>query len=396
MHKVTYDKSSDLTVYKGFLKIFEGELKFRQSGTGSGRSVFVRKYGTLVVNAGKLILPIQNSSGGNASGNFTNEEGKVEFISSTIEIAQDFTTEEDASNKILESCVKVGEDYKNEDSKETIDRSCIEIGLQGSGNFENDKGDIRVNLASILLRGTSGNFSNESGGSKIRKIAGSTMGFTALDMPGNLNNSGTWDAPVQNYCVGGGIQGSRSWDIDFTAPENCTAVNVTNCDCDNVPTQVMQGTWSQVTYEREICEVPEICSKAINYFFDSTINGVNIPWPDVNGPGVYGKVTVGGFNYTEAEGRAIFAIPNNANGIMPAAKRGFIAMATLKLSGTAYLFEPDLLLHVNIVQPWLALQGKISPNNCPGNSLLGNVLGVYNSAGAINDWIWVNKCPDRR
>lgn len=56
------------------------------------------------------------------------------------------------------------------------------------------------------------------------------IGISVLDVPGNLENNGVWDAPIAQYCVEQNIQGSREEDIDFTGPENCAFVNSQQCD----------------------------------------------------------------------------------------------------------------------------------------------------------------------
>ena len=147
----------------------------------------------------------------------------------------------------------------------------------------------------------------------------------------------------------------------------------------------------------------QICSRSIHYFFDSTINGLNIIWPDVNG-GILldvlglpivgsdnGNVTVGGYNYTEAEGRAIYhTITGNTT---CDSKNGFAAVATLKLSSTNYAaaIDPTLVKAVNIVETWLATKGKLSPAYLPTGS-----TSVRNAATYIESWIKMYTCSDRR
>ena len=133
-------------------------------------------------------------------------------------------------------------------------------------------------------------------------------------------------------------------------------------------------------------------------------NGVDIVWPDVNGSTLLldilglpilgsdnGNVTVAGFNYTEAEGRAIYNMVSGTN--KPDSKNGFITVATLKLSSTNYAaaVDPTLGKAIAIVETWLANKGKLSPANLP----TGNT-SVTNAANYIESWIKMYTCSDRR
>lgn len=156
------------------------------------------------------------------------------------------------------------------------------------------------------------------------------------------------------------------------------------------------GNWgTYFNYTQVNCAtLPEICSYPVNYYFDSLINGVPIAWTDVNGYGANnGQVTVAGFNYTEAEGRAIYNTPN-PNGVEPISKRAFANVATLKLCQTNYVQDPLLLEAVTVTEAWLTLQGKLSPTNLPSN-LLGNLL-VTDAVNYMSQWIVIFQCPDRR
>lgn len=229
LHDVTYNLQNDLDIDKGWVSILGGSLVFPQVGNGSGRSIFVKQHGDLLVFAGELLMPINSSS----SGNIKFEKGKGTFVNSIVSIAQNWQ-EIESHVKLILSCIRVGENYQLDKAHLWVDRSCIEIGLQGSGNFQNDKGHVKVNNAWFLLRGQSGNFENKDAQSKITEYENCTVGIYALDVPGNLENNGLWQADVLNYCVDQNIQGSRHWDIDFMGPENCPLVNSLSCDCDGI------------------------------------------------------------------------------------------------------------------------------------------------------------------
>ncbi len=230
-HTINYDMPNDIVVEKGELRIPGGALYFPSVGTGSGRSIFIEQQGRLYIFNGELIMPITSGS----SGNLKIEKGKVDIISSEVSIAQNWQNIQDHLEIIL-SCIRIGENYQSDHSHEIIDRSCLEIGLQGSGNFDNDRGNIKVFRASFLLRGQSGNFNNKNHQSKIEHHGSSNgIGILVLDVPGNLENNGLWKALVEQYCVDGNIQGSDADEIDFMNPENCPYVNAQSChNCEGI------------------------------------------------------------------------------------------------------------------------------------------------------------------
>jgi hypothetical protein len=162
--------------------------------------------------------------------------------------------------------------------------------------------------------------------------------------------------------------------------------------CSGTPILPGQGNWgTKFTYNKGNCEPPDICSKAVHYFFDSTLNGENIIWPIVSGTTLLnaGNVTIGGYSYTEDEGRAIYgAIDING---MPDSKNGFTNVATLKLSHTDYSQEANLLIAVNTIETWLSTCGKLSPTHLPTNNST-----VKYAADYIHAWIGYHICPDRR
>ena len=128
---------------------------------------------------------------------------------------------------------------------------------------------------------------------------------------------------------------------------------------------------------------PDICSQPIaNFFGVHTFHGYVYPW-------IESQVTVGGFSYTETEGRAI-AGSVDANNEMKDAKYVFLRIATLKLSYTGYTLSPTLAPAVTTIETWLGTVGKLSPSNLPNAN-----TAVKNAAVLINTFIEANKCPDR-
>jgi len=150
------------------------------------------------------------------------------------------------------------------------------------------------------------------------------------------------------------------------------------------------GNWgTKFTYTKGSCAPADICSKPVHYFFDSTLNGLDIPWIDINGLGISnGDVTVGGYDYTEAEGRDIY----NSNGYGTSdARNCFVQVAALKLSSTNFALDVQLLAAVTTCETWLLARGKLTPT-----TLYAYNSTVRDAANYIAFWISRHTCGDRR
>ena len=125
------------------------------------------------------------------------------------------------------------------------------------------------------------------------------------------------------------------------------------------------------------CKQDEFCSFSQGLFFASPH-----AWPTPT-------VTIAGYVYTEAEGRAIWNC-SNAGG-MKDSKKGFTQVAALKLSGIAddLNLDPAVAADIVIIETWLAGLGKLSCDNLP----TGNAP-VASAAGRIGSWITANHCSD--
>lgn len=188
---------------------------------------------------------------------------------------------------------------------------------------------------------------------------------------------------------------------------DCSTDNVVKFDIGTVgatPTKyklVLNGHWGQALTkgwfksgintwccQKEIpgigCRLDqEYCSYSQGYFFASPHL-----WPEP------GTVEIGGYTYTEAEGRAIWNA-SNAGGI-PDSKKGFCQLAALKLSGGV---PPEMVPYADIIELWLSAQGKLSSTNLPDQvfnpgDFTSEELKVKYAAGQISDWINANHCAD--
>ena len=159
--------------------------------------------------------------------------------------------------------------------------------------------------------------------------------------------------------------------------------------------RINSANWAtKFSYDRLDCMIADLCSKPLKTYFDSTRNGVDIPWPSTGlvSLSLTGSVTVNvaGYNYTEAEGRAIY---NAMNGNNPSESRsGFIRIAALKLSGTNYALDADLNNAVTTIESWLLTRGKLSPSNLPACTN----QDVKTACIYLDRWIKTYVCPDRR
>ena len=122
------------------------------------------------------------------------------------------------------------------------------------------------------------------------------------------------------------------------------------------------------------CEVEEGCSFSQGYWFAKP----KLVWA--------GTVTVGGHEYTQAEGKAIWT-SSNAGGIADA-KKAFLQVASIKLSGNNVLAAATVWADVQIVETWLSSLPKLTPANLKSwaNS------DAAAAADRISEWIILHHC----
>ncbi|MEP6614920.1 MAG: hypothetical protein ABJA57_00005, partial [Ginsengibacter sp.] len=123
------------------------------------------------------------------------------------------------------------------------------------------------------------------------------------------------------------------------------------------------------------------CGLTIGYWFAKP----GVVWPDVNGtaPGV---VTVGGYNYTQEEGLAIWNT-SNAGGL-PDAKKAFLQATAVKLSSSTILPTDPIWADVAIIDNWLSTLPKLTPTNIYDFTN----KDAADAAGRIGVWLSDHDC----
>lgn len=99
-------------------------------------------------------------------------------------------------------------------------------------------------------------------------------------------------------------------------------------------------------------------------------------------------VTIGGYTYTQAEGKAIWNT-SNKGGIRDS-KAGFTQVTAIKLSTASISTSASVWADVAIVETYLAGLGKLSPTNLPTGD-----TAAKEAAGRIGDWIDNNHCLEQ-
>lgn len=130
------------------------------------------------------------------------------------------------------------------------------------------------------------------------------------------------------------------------------------------------------------CKVEHSCSYSQGYYFGSPN-----PWL------APATVTVSGYTYTEAEGRAIWNC-SNAGGIKDS-KKGFLQVAAVRLSNAYPTGNALIDADVALIEAWLATKGKlVACSNLPDQTSaeIATYGDVSIAAGRIGQWITANHC----
>jgi hypothetical protein len=127
------------------------------------------------------------------------------------------------------------------------------------------------------------------------------------------------------------------------------------------------------------CKIVEVCSLSQGFYFAKP----GPTWPS--------NVTIGGFTYTEAEGRAIWNC-SNAGGIRDS-KKAFTQVAALKLSNAYPTGNAQIDADVVSIEAYLSglNQKLVACTFLPTGTTAGALAAQ--AAGRIGDWINNNHCP---
>lgn len=217
-HQVTVNLDDDIHIY-GTLTIAGDSLIFPISYEDN---TFIYSTGKLnIINGGFL----QNLTARKCEVNVYG--GKVIIENSNVNIGKVFKATDGSERLIKNSTVRVGEDYITNGGssnfvKDTIQYSTVYTSVTGGGHFDiNEYTALKVANAKIYTG--SGDF-RVSDKSNIIALSNSIggYGFNIIKTSNHLDNNGSWIAPVDAYCVGGDVKGSKAAEIDFTRPQDCT------------------------------------------------------------------------------------------------------------------------------------------------------------------------------
>jgi len=146
---------------------------------------------------------------------------------------------------------------------------------------------------------------------------------------------------------------------------------------------VAKGNWGMYFSAcKQTCVDPcapkpvEGCAYSPNSLFDSE-------GPQYNSWGT-SNLLVGGYSYTKNEITDIYAISATSN----YSWKGFIAVATIKASGSTVAADASVLCNVAIVEAYLASIGKVSANNLPAQV----PSNIQSAIDAIEVWIVSKSC----
>lgn len=95
-----------------------------------------------------------------------------------------------------------------------------------------------------------------------------------------------------------------------------------------------------------------------------------------------GSVTVGGHTYTQAEGKALWAVTGSSG-----VAQCFFQVSAIKLSGVNLSLFPDLKARVDACEACLRAMPKLTPSTVTNS-------GCGSDGGWIGDWIDANHCEE--
>jgi len=207
-----------------------------------------------------------------------------------------------------------------------------------------------------------------------------------------LNQSETF-GNYQGATVDGGDLGTTTTDENgnfafYNVPVGSHSIAIGDVSHD-ISVDVNEGTYDAGIYSFDfsgpICggDYETDCSLSQGYWFANP----KAVWP--------GPVVIGGYSYSQEEGKAIWNTSNK--GGLKKAKAAFLQAAAIKLSGSSVSPSASVWADVDIIDAYFASLGKkITPSTIPANSKTGDNFDAGEAAGRIGDWINENHCAETK
>ena len=141
-------------------------------------------------------------SGSQASGVWnTLDGGYTRMENMTIQIAQDWATTNSGRRYHKNCCVKTGQNFSinNQYNRDTLINTRFEIGLHGSGNFQQNNGKVIYDNIDIDIAGSGGGNVQFSGGT----FSGTIRAIRIQNINGNIQTSSSvkGNISVDYYCL---------------------------------------------------------------------------------------------------------------------------------------------------------------------------------------------------
>lgn len=231
-HSVTYNSSQDIKNY-GTIKLVNttgtvpvltipSGVKFENQSSGKVYITDAEYRQYRFVGGG--------NSGTTQSGDFINKGGYLEIKNSIVEVAQNFTNDDEGKRIFRKGLLLIGNEYQliNDEAIDTLDKVSVSAGWHGSGGMNISDGMIYFNQAKIQIAGSSSklDFSAGTGRGDIDYITfknhvTSTIGSGELKVSSSVSTGGLLN--LDAYCVSSAGQyktnnkftGSQSFDCSL-------------------------------------------------------------------------------------------------------------------------------------------------------------------------------------
>ena len=231
-HDMMYDEDNSLEVTGGDINVNGVTLTMAEGG-GTDATIFLRS-GSITVTDGALLW---NEFGCMNNGILNVEGGTFTSTNSVVDVHQDWSSKGGVST-FTNSCLRTGQNFTNDSGgRVTLNNSCVEIGIHGSGNYKNV--DILTIEGEVqFLHGARGNNDCDVTGSGNFDNDGTINGsgtITQLEVGDNINNNSTWSVPTEEFC-GNNAPPTRNSIVPMANCAGLVDVNCTACDPANSDT----------------------------------------------------------------------------------------------------------------------------------------------------------------